>query len=89
LIPKDCPDTNDGNLNGFAINAQYTLNTLSDRNPFVIIFLIDCQWVYHLRNHDLDRRDPNTIDPRSADLQPMYKAGLLITFACAPGTTAK
>ncbi|CAF1470308.1 unnamed protein product [Rotaria sordida] len=88
LLPKDIPDEHSVNLNRSAINAQDILNDLGDRNPFVIIFLLDCCRKYHLRNPTLDERNPNSSDSESADFKPMHKAGSLIAFACAPGTVA-
>ena len=37
-------------LKSRAINAQDLLNAITDRNPFVTIFLLDCCRTYHLRN---------------------------------------
>ncbi|CAF3405647.1 unnamed protein product [Rotaria sp. Silwood2] len=71
-----------------AINAQNILNTLSDRKPYVIIFLLDCCREYVLRNPDLNRRGGNSSisGSKSTGLAAMHKAGALIAFACAPGT---
>ncbi|CAF4979058.1 unnamed protein product, partial [Rotaria sp. Silwood1] len=71
-----------------AINAQDILNTLSDRKPYVTIFLLDCCREYVLRNPDLNTRGPssNTRNSKSAGLAAMHKAGALVAFACAPGT---
>ncbi len=76
------------NLNGSAIKAQEILNKLTDRNPFVTVFLLDCCRTYHLRNPSLDARSPNSSHSESDDFKPMHKAGSLIAFACAPGTKA-
>jgi hypothetical protein len=89
LLPKNFPGMIDGNLNRTAINAQDILNALSDRNPFVIVFLLDCCREYHLRNLDMDRGGPNTSDRKSTGLKPMQKAGSIIAFACDAETTAK
>ncbi|CAF4246462.1 unnamed protein product, partial [Rotaria sordida] len=43
---------------------------------------------YHLRNPEVNARDPDASDPKSIGLKAMYKAGSLIAFACAPGTIA-
>ncbi len=72
MIPKDFPGMNDTNLNRTAIKAQAILNSLSDRSPFVLIFLLDCCRVYHLRNSDLCERSANAIDRRSTELRPMH-----------------
>lgn len=69
-----------------AINAQRVLYTLSDRNPFVIIFLLDCCREYHLRNPDVDGWNRSVLGKSS--LIRMDKAGSLIAFACAAGTVA-
>ncbi|CAF3719483.1 unnamed protein product [Rotaria sp. Silwood1] len=88
LIPKDIPTLNGVALNKSAINAQDILDTLSNRNPYVTIFLLDCCRVYHLRNPEVDARGTDASNPKSAGLKAMYKASSLIAFACAPGTIA-
>ena len=75
-------------LNKNAINAQDILNSLSDRQPYVTIFLLDCCRNYHLRDSNIDKRGPDGSDPKSVGLKAMHKAGSLIAFACAPGTVA-
>ena len=59
LIPRDIPTWEEVELNRDAINAQDILNDLSRRKPYVIIFLLDCCRGYHLRNPNIDARDPN------------------------------
>ncbi|CAF3639897.1 unnamed protein product [Rotaria sordida] len=88
LIPKDTPTLNGAVLNRCAINAQDIIDTLSDRNPYVTIFLLDCCRKYHLCNPEVDARDPDASGSKSVGLKPMHKAGSLIAFACAPGTIA-
>ncbi|CAF1359555.1 unnamed protein product, partial [Rotaria sordida] len=88
LIPKDTPTLNGAALNKNAINAQHILNTLSDRKPYVTIFLLDCCRKYHLRNPEVDARDPDASGSKSVGLKAMSKADSLIAFACAPGTIA-
>ncbi|CAF4974478.1 unnamed protein product, partial [Rotaria sp. Silwood1] len=88
LIPADTPTLNGADLNKCAINAQDILNNLSDRKPYVTIFLLDCCRNYHLRNHELDARNTDANDPKSIGLKAMHNAGSLIAFACAPGTIA-
>ncbi|CAF1389549.1 unnamed protein product [Rotaria sordida] len=88
LIPKDTPKLNGADLSKSAINAQDVLNSLSDRKPYVIIFLLDCCRKYHLRNPDINARSRDGSDGKSAGLKAMYKAGSLVAFACAPGTIA-
>ncbi|CAF2937285.1 unnamed protein product [Rotaria sp. Silwood2] len=93
LMPKDFPDMNITDskkkaefLKKNAINAQDILNILSNRKPYVIIFLLDCCRQYFLRNFDLDKRALHANDSQSKGLTAMHKAGSLIAFACAPGT---
>ncbi|CAF4938367.1 unnamed protein product, partial [Rotaria sp. Silwood1] len=50
LIPSDTPTLSGADLNTSAINAQDILKNLSDRKPYVTIFLLDCCRNYHLRN---------------------------------------
>ncbi|CAF1308095.1 unnamed protein product [Rotaria sordida] len=88
LISKDTPNLNGEALNKSAINAQHILDSLSDHNPYVIIFLLDCCRKYHLRNPEVDARDPDASGSQSVGLKAMSKAGSLIAFACAPGTIA-
>ncbi|CAF4120233.1 unnamed protein product, partial [Rotaria sordida] len=88
LIPKDTPTLNGAALNTSAINAQHILDNLSDHNPYVTIFLLDCCRKYHLRNPEVDARDPDASGSKSVGLKAMSKAGSLIAFACAPGTIA-
>ncbi|CAF4911956.1 unnamed protein product [Rotaria socialis] len=68
-----------------AINAQDILNTLSDRKPYVTIFLLDCSRQYFLRTTDINRGALNANEYQSVGLTAMHKAGSLIAFACAPG----
>ncbi|CAF4139710.1 unnamed protein product, partial [Rotaria sordida] len=88
LIPKDTPTLNGAALNKNAISAQDILNTLSDHNPYVTIFLLDCCRKYHLHNPEVDARDPDASGSKLVGLKAMHKAGSLIAFACAPGTIA-
>ncbi|CAF3988907.1 unnamed protein product [Rotaria sordida] len=88
LILTDTPNLDGAALNKSAINAQNILDALSDRNPYVTIFLLDCCRKYHLRNPQVNARDPDASDPKSIGLKAMCKAGSLIAFACAPGTIA-
>ncbi|CAF4052648.1 unnamed protein product, partial [Rotaria sp. Silwood1] len=88
LIAADTPLLDGAALNKSAINAQNILDTLSDRNPYVMIFLLDCCRKYHLRDPNVNARDPNASNPKSVGLKAMHKAGSLIAFACAPGTIA-
>ncbi len=74
-----------------AINAQDHLNKITDQNPFVTIFLLDCCRTYHLSNKDLKTRHraESEEDNQPQGLKSMSaKAGSLIAFACAPGTIA-
>ena len=88
MIPKDTPTLNGAALNTSAINAQNILDTLSDHNPYVTIFLLDCCRNYHLRNPDINARNLDASGTKSKGLKAMHKAGSLIAFACAPGTIA-
>ncbi|CAF4207359.1 unnamed protein product, partial [Rotaria sordida] len=88
LILTDTPNLDGAALNEKAINAQNILDTLSDHNPYVTIFLLDCCRKYYLRNPQVNARDPGASDPKSIGLKAMQKAGSLIAFACAPGTIA-
>ncbi|CAM4877064.1 unnamed protein product [Rotaria socialis] len=92
LLPKDFPDMDAADkkkkaefLKKNAINAQDILNTLSDRKPYVVIFLLDCCRQYFLRNTDLNRGALNANEYQSVGLTAMHKAGSLVAFACAPG----
>ncbi|CAF1264617.1 unnamed protein product [Adineta ricciae] len=76
-------------LKRYAINAQQFLNNIDDRNPFAILFFLDCCRTYHLKQE----RSPKSLKSCSPDqlhgLKSMSpKIGSLIAFACAPGTTA-
>ncbi len=73
-----------------AMNAQDHLNRITDRNPFVTIFLLDCCRTYNLSNTDLITRpsDESEEDNQPQGLKLMSaKAGSLIAFAYAPGST--
>ncbi|CAF3293856.1 unnamed protein product [Rotaria socialis] len=85
LLPKHILKIDGVNLNRSAINAQNVLNTLSDRDPFVTIFLLDCCRNYHKRNTEIYARGDSS-DSKSADFKPMDKTRSLIAFACASGT---
>ncbi len=85
MVPSDDRDLGGINIKRRAINAQDVLNTITNRNPYVCIFLLDCCRTYHLRNQELLRGS----NSEARGLRPMYgTAGSLIAFACAPGTTA-
>ncbi|CAF1270018.1 unnamed protein product [Adineta steineri] len=68
-----------------AVNAQRTLGLMSDKKPFVIVYLLDCCRTYLLPS--LARSRGMDISPRG--MAPMSATGgSLIAFACAPGTMA-
>ncbi|CAF4645332.1 unnamed protein product [Rotaria socialis] len=68
-----------------AINAQRFLDLMSDKNPFVIVYLLDCCRTYWLPNMPKSR----SLSSSSIGLAAMSaKAGTLIAFACAPGAVA-
>ncbi|CAF3965288.1 unnamed protein product [Rotaria sp. Silwood1] len=93
LMPIDIPNINklDDDKKGDclkmnAINAQDILNQITDRKPYVTIFLLDCCREYVLQNRNLKTRSINENNSKSGGLAAMHKAGSLIAFACAPGT---
>ncbi|CAF1437822.1 unnamed protein product [Adineta ricciae] len=95
LIPSDNFNEDQGDLCGsdlakYAIHAQSFLNKIENREPFVTLFFLDCCRTYHLRNENLTKSTRGTLLERSHGLKAMdsQKAGTLIAFACAPGTTA-
>lgn len=68
-----------------AINAQKILDLMSNRNPFLIVFLLDCCRTYDLPNVHKTK----SLDTTSKGCTVMAtKAGMLIGFASAPGTVA-
>lgn len=82
IIPADDANMEPEQFSRRAIKLQEILNNIADRNPFVVIFFLDCNRGYVLRNHKLDARSPGS----SGGLKPMVScAGSLIAFACAPG----
>ncbi|UJR18259.1 hypothetical protein I4U23_005162 [Adineta vaga] len=77
-------------LKKYSINAQNLLNNIDDREPFLIMFFLDCCRTYHLRHTELQRNIreyPNNNSLHGLQSMPA-KVGSLIAFACAPGTTA-
>jgi uncharacterized caspase-like protein len=68
-----------------AINAQRFLDLMSDKDPFVIVYLLDC-----CRTDELPKMTKSkSLHSPSTGLAAMSaKAGTLIAFACAPGTVA-
>ena len=86
LIPCDY-DQNYGapDLKHQATNAQRVLEWLSSKNPFVIVFLLDCCRDYWQHNNARGFFTPKT--PRG--MAPMTApVNSLIGFACAAGATA-
>ncbi|CAF4438171.1 unnamed protein product [Rotaria socialis] len=82
LLPKDFPGMDavrpletPAFLRRNAINAQDILNSLGDRNPYFIIFLLDCD------SHYL-----NANKAQSVELTAMHNVDSLIAFACASDT---
>ncbi|CAF4735971.1 unnamed protein product, partial [Rotaria socialis] len=68
-----------------AINAQRFLDLMSDKNPFVIVYLLDCCRTDMLPNMTKTKASYAS----STGLAAMSaKAGTLIAFACAPGAVA-
>ncbi|CAF1503336.1 unnamed protein product [Rotaria sordida] len=92
LIPCDDADIAVKGVKNRAILAQKLLDELTDRNPFVTIFLLDCCRLYYLRDRNLEQlraRGENLDTPKSSGLKEMHlSAGSLIAFACAPGAIA-
>ncbi|CAM2725287.1 unnamed protein product [Rotaria socialis] len=82
LLPKDFPGMDavrpletPALLKRNAINAQDILNNLGDRNPYFIIFLLDC-----------DSQYLNANKAQSVELTAMHNVDSLIAFACASDT---
>ncbi|CAF3033305.1 unnamed protein product [Rotaria sp. Silwood2] len=68
-----------------AINAQRTLELMIDNDPFLIVYLLDCCRTYCLPNVPKSK----SLSSSSTGMAAMpAKAGMLIAFACAPGTIA-
>ncbi|CAF1450320.1 unnamed protein product, partial [Rotaria sp. Silwood1] len=92
LIPKDDTNIEAANIHNRAILIQKFLDDFEDRHPFTTIIILDCCRIYHLRNPQLVAalaRAKNANVPRPTGLKQMdSKAGMLIAFACAPGTIA-
>ncbi|CAF1113257.1 unnamed protein product [Rotaria sordida] len=92
LIAKDDNNMETINIHNRAILIQKFLDDFNDRHPFATIVLLDCCRVYHLRNPQLVAalaRAKNANVPKSTALKQIDgKAGMLIAFACAPGTIA-
>jgi hypothetical protein len=75
-------------LKDYAINVQDLLNAITNRNPFVTIFLLDCCRPYHLHNKDLITPEESEEDNQPQGLKKMSaKDGSLIAFACKPEST--
>ena len=87
-MPSDAVDNAGPALKEGAVNAQDILNKFYDQQPFAIIFLLDCCRTYHLRHPDLAGRAWNQGNSAASGIKPMFHAGSLIAFACAPGTIA-
>ncbi|CAF2118910.1 unnamed protein product, partial [Rotaria magnacalcarata] len=86
LIPCDDDRIQDlSDLKYRATNAQRALELMFNRDPFVIVYLLDCCRDYRLPNASSAKnmgRSAKGIAAMSA------KAGMLIAFACAPGAIA-
>jgi uncharacterized caspase-like protein len=67
-----------------ATNAQHILESMADKKPFVIIYLLDC-----CREYCLPSMARNRGINLSRGMAPMSAvAGSLVAFACAPGKIA-
>ncbi|CAF0970806.1 unnamed protein product [Adineta steineri] len=86
LVP--CDDDrirNSTDLRYRAVNAQRALQLMFDKDPFVIVYLLDCCRTYWLPSLTRSR----AMEISSRGMAPMSATGgSLIAFACAPGTTA-
>ncbi|CAF4031033.1 unnamed protein product, partial [Adineta steineri] len=86
LVP--CDDDrirNSTDLRYRAVNAQRALQLMFDKDPFVIVYLLDCCRTYWLPSLARSR----AMEISSRGMAPMSATGgSLIAFACAPGTTA-
>jgi uncharacterized caspase-like protein len=79
LLPCDNNRISNGsNMQRYAINAQQMVDQMADRNPHVVIILLDCCRGYWV---------PSTRSDQSVGGIHEMKAppGTLIAFACAPG----
>lgn len=92
MIPTDCPAVSDKTsediskiLRTKAIDAQDFLDKLSDRGPYIILFLLDCCRDHPRVKPDLATRGDGQSNTTPGGLAAMHKAGSLIAFACAPG----
>ncbi|CAF0976568.1 unnamed protein product [Rotaria magnacalcarata] len=88
LLPADIPNVSGIDLNEKAINAQRFLDDLSDRKPFVTIFLLDCCRTSYHTTFQVDVQNAKTDESKLAGFKEMQGAGALIAFACAPGIPA-
>jgi uncharacterized caspase-like protein len=85
LIPCDDDRIMDStDLKYRATNAQRALELMSDKDPFVIIYLLDCCRTYWLPNLARNR----AMSTRGLAVMPAL-GGSLVAFACAPGKTAE
>ena len=75
-------------LRQYGINAQNHLNNIDDRQPFLILFFLDCCRNYHLRNSQLKNYRGEQIDHSQGLTTMPDKVGSFIAFACAPGRIA-
>lgn len=76
-----------------AIQAQKLLDDLTDQNPFVTIFLLDCCRKYYLRNANLEKLGARAVASHTKELGGLKEmhdrtGSSLIAFACAPGAIA-
>jgi uncharacterized caspase-like protein len=83
LLPCDKDITGGRDMRRYATNAQETVDHMAEKNPHVVVFLLDCCRVYWA---------PSTARAKAVSQQAGLKQmtappGTLIAFACAPGQT--
>jgi uncharacterized caspase-like protein len=91
LMPIDANEiTVKEDLKERAINAQSTLESMSKKKPYAVVFLFDCCREYCTENEALlTSRTRGGAPPRSGLGTMKASAGSLVAFPCAPGCTTE
>ncbi|CAF3779182.1 unnamed protein product [Rotaria sp. Silwood1] len=92
LIPKDDGEIQDTNIHEQAVHLQKFLENIDSRHPFATIILLDCCRTYYLRSEPLIKATARSLNSNTSNpiglKEMIVKAGMLIAYACAPGTIA-
>ncbi|CAF1037917.1 unnamed protein product [Adineta ricciae] len=88
LLPIDYKSLHGASLSDRCINAQKVLRSISDRNPFGVVFLLDCCRNYSFRPHELQRGVCGATTESGGLRKMVARGSTIIGFGATPGKSS-